>query len=181
MLGRWLPRKALPCQHEGWRPGPQYLYECQIGIVACETSCIGELGVRVRNPASLYVVESDWGRNRMSTSGLHTHMHRHAYIPLHLYPYTCIYTSLPISTYMHIHLSTYINIHSNTPLHIYQHGGSEPTTVCMLTCLLSQPGIVRVPLVTSLSSDRGRAILTCMLANNDWEKARQLSSFLYNG
>lgn len=91
MLGRWLPRKALPCQHEGWRPGPQYPYECQTGIVACETSCIGGLGVQVRNPASLYVVESDWGRNRMSTSGLHTHMHTH--------------------------LSTYINIHAN--MHIF--------------------------------------------------------------
>lgn len=79
------------CQHEGWRPGPQYPYECQIGIVACETSCFGGLGVWVRSPASLYVVESDWGRNRMSTSGLHAHMHTH--------------------------LSTYINIHAN--MHIF--------------------------------------------------------------
>lgn len=89
-----LQAKLLPCKCEGWRPDPQHPRECQMGIVSCEISCISELWVHVRDPASIYVMESDWGRYPMLTLAS---------------TLTCIL--------MYVHTSTYINIRAN--MHIF--------------------------------------------------------------
>lgn len=107
---KWMERrgggsagKAFVMQEWGVEVYPQHpSWWCRMFMVTCETSCIDELWVQVRDPAPIHIVENDWGRHSVPTSDLHRHTH------------TYMSKNLPTCTLTHMQTCTYACIHTQT-------------------------------------------------------------------